>query len=113
MFSLNLLLITNIGEPFIEVSSDSTVLVGSNVTLVCSVHLDINSTQTSTLLAKWSGPNLAHTTEATCTETVTTGNTVMCQLTLKSVEESSGGKYTCDGYAGHSFLESTELHVGK
>ena len=106
---------TNSGQQSIELLPHSTVLAGSNVTLVCTVQNVHNKTTSS---VKWSRPNNpVNTTRAlvSCTnETLEIAGPIVCNLTLESVEESSGGEYTCDGVVGGvHFTSSKELHVGK
>ncbi|XP_033645964.1 uncharacterized protein LOC117305243 [Asterias rubens] len=101
------------GQQSIELLPHSTVLAGSNVTLVCTVQNVHNKTTSS---VKWSRPNNpVNTTRAlvSCTnETLEIAGPIVCNLTLESVEESSGGEYTCDGVVGgEHFTNSTELHV--
>ena len=108
---------TNLGQQSFELLPHSTVLAGSNVTLVCTVQNFHNNITNISLY--WSRPNYpVNTTKpiVSCgpNETLEIAGTMVCNLTLESVEESSGGEYTCDGVVGGvHFTSSKELHVGK
>ncbi|XP_033646174.1 uncharacterized protein LOC117305413 [Asterias rubens] len=103
------------GQQSFELLPHSTVLAGSNVTLVCTVQNFHNNITNISLY--WSRPNYpVNTTKpiVSCgpNETLEIAGTMVCNLTLESVEESSGGEYTCDGVVGGvHFTSSKELHV--
>ncbi|XP_071809506.1 uncharacterized protein [Asterias amurensis] len=95
------------GQQSVELLPHYTVLAGSTVTLVCTVQ-NVNPNTT----VKWSRPNYPVNIVSCTNETQEIAGPIVCNLTLESVEESSGGKYTCNGLVGGvDFKNSTELHV--
>ncbi|XP_071809669.1 uncharacterized protein [Asterias amurensis] len=96
------------GQPTIETSANSiTVLVGSNVTLICTVMKGLNM-----IPVRWTTPAdtiIYYNKTESPYRTAVNSN-----LIINSVKESAAGKYTCDGliFNGHyTFLSSTDLHV--